>query len=87
MSAYFLLLMKLHLTSIQAFAEVPDLKVWYGPDTYMGSNIMELFSQMSVMTDEEISEIHPLHNRMSIKSLLPRLHYFQVIQVLLQLGK
>ncbi|TMX01342.1 hypothetical protein EJD97_024671 [Solanum chilense] len=64
-------------TILQAFAEVPDLKVWYGPDTYMGSNIMELFSQMSVMTDEEISEIHPLHNRMSIKSLLPRLHYFQ----------
>ncbi|KAF3624493.1 Quinolinate synthase, chloroplastic [Capsicum annuum] len=64
-------------TILQAFAEVPDLKVWYGPDTYMGSNIMELFSQMSMMTDEEISEIHPLHNRSSIKSLLPRLHYFQ----------
>lgn len=64
-------------TILQAFAEVPDLKVWYGPDTYMGSNIMELFNQMSLMTDEEISEIHPLHNRISIKSLLPRLHYFQ----------
>ncbi|KAJ8536526.1 hypothetical protein K7X08_034927 [Anisodus acutangulus] len=64
-------------TILQAFSEVPDLKVWYGPDTYMGSNIMELFSQMSIMTDEEISEIHPLHNRISIKSLLPRLHYFQ----------
>ncbi|MCD7464788.1 hypothetical protein HAX54_053417 [Datura stramonium] len=64
-------------TILQAFAEVPDLKVWYGPDTYMGSNIVELFSQMSMMTDEEISEIHPLHNRISIKSLLLRLHYFQ----------
>ncbi|XP_060204552.1 quinolinate synthase, chloroplastic isoform X2 [Lycium barbarum] len=64
-------------TILQAFAEVPDLKVWYGPDTYMGSNIVELFSQMTMMTDEEISEIHPLHNRTSIKSLLPRLHYFQ----------
>ncbi|CAN4085955.1 unnamed protein product [Withania somnifera] len=64
-------------TILQAFAEVPNLKVWYGPDTYMGSNIVELFSQMSMMTDEEISEIHPLHNRISIKSLLPRLHYFQ----------
>ncbi|CAN4088033.1 unnamed protein product [Withania somnifera] len=64
-------------TILQAFAEVPHLKVWYGPDSFMGSNIMELFSQMSMMTDEEISEIHPLHNRISIKSLLPRLHYFQ----------
>lgn len=64
-------------TILQAFAEVPDLEVLYGPDTYMGSNIAELFTQMSTMTDEEISEIHPLHNRSSIKSLLPRLHYFQ----------
>nr|XP_016498472.1 PREDICTED: quinolinate synthase, chloroplastic-like [Nicotiana tabacum]A0A1S4CB73.1 RecName: Full=Quinolinate synthase, chloroplastic; Flags: Precursor [Nicotiana tabacum] len=64
-------------TILQAFAEVPDLEVLYGPDTYMGSNIAELFTQMSTMTDEEISAIHPLHNRISIKSLLPRLHYFQ----------
>jgi len=30
------------------------------------------------MTDEEVSAIHPEHNVDSIKSLLPRLHYFQV---------
>lgn len=63
---------------LQAFAEVPNLKIWYGPDAYMGANIMELFQQMTVMTDEEIAEIHPAHNRASIKSLLPRLHYYQV---------
>ncbi|KAM7479839.1 hypothetical protein LguiA_028052 [Lonicera macranthoides] len=64
-------------TILQAFAEVPNLKIWYGPDAYMGANIMELFQQMTVMTDEEIAEIHPAHNRASIKSLLPRLHYYQ----------
>lgn len=64
-------------TILQAFAEVPNLNVWYGPDSYMGANIAELFRQMAVMTDEEIAEIHPKHNRNSIKSLLPRLHYFQ----------
>lgn len=64
-------------TILQAFAEVPNLNIWYGPDSYMGANIAELFRQMTVMTDEEIAEIHPEHNRNSIKSLLPRLHYFQ----------
>ncbi|KAK6148280.1 hypothetical protein DH2020_019192 [Rehmannia glutinosa] len=64
-------------TILQAFAEVPNLNVWYGPDTYMGANIMELFRQMTVMSDEEIASIHPKHNRHSIKSLIPRLHYFQ----------
>ncbi|XP_071731716.1 quinolinate synthase, chloroplastic [Rutidosis leptorrhynchoides] len=64
-------------TILQAFAEVPNLNVWYGPDSYMGANIVELLQQMTSMTDEEIVKIHPDHNRNSIKALLPRLHYFK----------
>ncbi|GAB2289451.1 hypothetical protein Dimus_023760 [Dionaea muscipula] len=64
-------------TILQAFAQVPNLTVYYGPDSYMGANIAELFQQMTIMTDEEISDIHPHHNRASIRSLLPRLHYYQ----------
>uniref|UniRef100_A0A7N0ZS99 Quinolinate synthase, chloroplastic n=1 Tax=Kalanchoe fedtschenkoi TaxID=63787 RepID=A0A7N0ZS99_KALFE len=63
-------------TILQAFAQVPNLNVWYGPDTYMGANIVELFQQMLMMTDEEITQIHPEHSKKSIRSLLPRLHYF-----------
>ncbi|XP_068640112.1 quinolinate synthase, chloroplastic-like [Aristolochia californica] len=64
-------------TILQAFAQIPDLNVWYGPDSYMGGNIAELFRQMSIMTDEEIAEIHSGHDRSSIRSLLSRLHYYQ----------
>nr|GMD36233.1 quinolinate synthase, chloroplastic [Ipomoea batatas] len=64
-------------TILQAFAEVPNLNVWYGPDSYMGANIVELFQQMTMMTDQEIAEIHPQHNIKTLKSLLPRLHYFE----------
>ncbi|KAK9119867.1 hypothetical protein Scep_017960 [Stephania cephalantha] len=64
-------------TILQAFAQIPDLNIWYGPDSYMGANIAELFQQMAGMTDEEIAEIHPSHDRESIKSVLPRLHYYQ----------
>ncbi|KAK6924770.1 Quinolinate synthetase A [Dillenia turbinata] len=64
-------------TILQAFAQIPNLNIWYGPDSYMGANIMELFQQMTMMTDEEIAEIHPEHNSNSIRSLLPRMHYYQ----------
>ncbi|XVF54568.1 hypothetical protein PTKIN_Ptkin05aG0191600 [Pterospermum kingtungense] len=64
-------------TILQAFSQIPDLNVWYGPDSYMGANIKELFQQMSLMSDEDIAEIHPEHNRASIKSLLSRLHYYE----------
>lgn len=66
------------LFSLQAFAQIPDLNIWYGPDSYMGANITELFQQIAMMSDEEIAEIHPKHNKDSIKSLLPCLHYYQV---------
>uniref|UniRef100_A0A0D6QTN3 Quinolinate synthase, chloroplastic n=2 Tax=Araucaria cunninghamii TaxID=56994 RepID=A0A0D6QTN3_ARACU len=63
-------------TVLQAFAQIPHLTVWYGPDSYMGANLAELFRQMANMTDAEIAEIHPMHDRNSIRSLLHRLHYF-----------
>lgn len=62
----------------QAFSQIPDLNIWYGPDSSMGANIAELFRQMANMTNEEIAEIHPKHDRNSIRSLLPRLRYYQV---------
>ncbi|KAI4336235.1 hypothetical protein L6164_014784 [Bauhinia variegata] len=64
-------------TLLQAFSQVPDLNIWYGPDSYMGANIKELFQQMAKMTDEEIAEMHPEHSGESIRSLLPRLHHFE----------
>ncbi|XP_062201891.1 quinolinate synthase, chloroplastic-like [Phragmites australis] len=64
-------------TILQAFTQIPDINVWYGPDSYMGANIADLFQRMATMSDEEITAIHPDHNRKSINSLLPRLRYYQ----------
>jgi quinolinate synthase len=72
-------------TILQAFAQIPGLNVWYGPDSYMGANIADLFQRMAVMSDEEIAEVHPSHNKKSINALLPRLHYYQVYVVLILL--
>lgn len=54
-------------TVLQAFAQVPEASVWYGPDTYMGRNLAQLFSSLAECSDEEIRELHPAHTRDSIR--------------------
>merc|ERR1712216_134851 len=62
---------------LQAFAQVPDLNLFFGPDTYMGSNLETLFRVYAEKSDEEIAAIHPAHNQATLRSLLPRFHYFK----------
>ena len=62
---------------LQGFAQIPDLTVWYGPDTYMGRNLAQLFTSLAEMPDEEVQKLHPKHTQASVKALLPRLHYFE----------
>jgi quinolinate synthase len=64
-------------TVLQAAAQVPDGHVWFGPDTYMGQNLVEIFRNMSEMTDRQIREVHRQHDRASIRTLLSRFHYFE----------
>jgi len=65
-------------TVLQAYAEIPDCHVFFGPDTYMGKNLMQTFNYMAnYMTDDEIAEMHPSHNQNTIRSLLSRFDYFQ----------
>ncbi len=56
--------------------QVPDATVWYGPDTYMGRNLQELFTRLASMPDEDVRALHPAHTAASVRALLPRLHYF-----------
>lgn len=65
---------------------MPDLTVWYGPDSYMGGNLVEMFQQMLALSDEEIAAIHPSHTRGTIAALLPRLKYFKVFLLMLFKG-
>jgi quinolinate synthase len=64
-------------TVLTAAVDVPDLNVYYGPDTYMGENLQQLFVRMLDMSDEDIQKFHPQHDRASIKALLSRFHYYQ----------
>ena len=64
-------------TILQAASQIPDLHVWYGPDTYMGGNLRTMFTQFSALPDAAIRAIHPAHDRTSVLSLLERFHVFQ----------
>jgi quinolinate synthase len=64
-------------TVLQAYSQLPDLHVWFGPDTYMGQNLWQLFSSMRELSVEKIRAVHPAHDRSTLESLLPRFHYFE----------
>ncbi len=64
-------------TVLQAAAQVPDVNIWFGPDTYMGDNLAQMFRNLAEMPDEQIRQLHSEHDQASIRSLLPRFHYFE----------
>jgi quinolinate synthase len=64
-------------TVLTAAAQVPDVHVWFGPDTYMGRNLQALFAQLSRMDDEVVAALHPDHTAASVGALLERFHVFR----------
>ena len=63
-------------SSRSCFLQVPDLHVWYGPDTYMGRNLVHLFQNLAQMPDSAVAELHPAHTAATVRECLPRLHHF-----------
>ncbi len=64
-------------TVLQAAAQIPDVHVWFGPDTYMGDNLAHMFASLAEMPDAQIRELHPAHDQATVRSLLSRFHYFE----------
>ena len=64
-------------TILQAFAQIPELTLWYGPDTYMGENLARLFGTLSLMSDEEIRAVHPAHDRRTMANLVRQFRWFE----------
>ncbi|KAL3770477.1 hypothetical protein ACHAW5_001490 [Stephanodiscus triporus] len=61
-------------TILQASAQLgpDDLRVCYGPDTYMGENLISLLDGVlsSGWSDDRIrSDLHPLHDRSTVRAL------------------
>uniref|UniRef100_A0A7S1JCH1 quinolinate synthase n=1 Tax=Eutreptiella gymnastica TaxID=73025 RepID=A0A7S1JCH1_9EUGL len=62
---------------LQAYSQVPDAHVWFGPDTYMGGNLVAMFTALSKMNDAAIQQVHPAHTQASIQKVLEQFHAFQ----------
>jgi quinolinate synthase len=68
-------------TILQASAQMgPNLKILYGPDTYMGDNLVTMLTTLletGKWTDEQIAEhLHPLHNRETLAKLRDSMSVF-----------
>lgn len=69
-------------TILQASAQVgPDLKLLYGPDTYMGDNLVTLLDGIIAnsqhWTDDRIAnELHPSHNRSTLQQLRDKMNVY-----------
>lgn len=67
-------------TLLQASVQVPEVKILYGPDTYMGHNLQTLLDviiQNPSWTDDKIaSDLHPGHSKDSLKKLRENLVVF-----------
>jgi quinolinate synthase len=64
-------------TVLSAFAEIPDVEVFFGPDTYMGRNLAQLFASLAALGDDAVRAVHPAHSAESVRALLPRFHFFE----------
>mmetsp|Transcript_6781 Transcript_6781/g.19627 ORF Transcript_6781/g.19627 Transcript_6781/m.19627 type:complete len:517 (-) Transcript_6781:165-1715(-) len=63
-------------TILTAAAQVPELTIWYGPDTYMGENLRSMLKRYAELDDAQIAELHPAHSRETLNSLLQRFEVF-----------
>jgi quinolinate synthase len=62
---------------LQAFAQIPDLHVWFGPDTYMGTNLASMLEAFSRMDAATAATLHPKHTPETLASARERFHWFQ----------
>lgn len=63
-------------TVLSAAAAVPDVQIFFGPDTYMGHNIATLLDTLARGTDEAVKKLHADHDVASVRALRERFHYF-----------
>jgi quinolinate synthase len=62
---------------LQATAQVPELQIWFGPDTYMGRNLASILRAYSELPQEAIARLHPDHDAASLRAVSERFRFFE----------
>jgi len=61
---------------LQAYAQIPDLHVWFGPDTYMGNNLASMLTAYAGLDPAAAASLHPAHTPASLSAARERFHRF-----------
>jgi quinolinate synthase len=62
---------------LQAFAQVPNLHVWFGPDTYMGGNLANMLQTFAGLPREVAARLHPQHTPATLAAAREHFHWFE----------
>jgi quinolinate synthase len=62
---------------LQAAAQVPDVNIFFGPDTYMGHNLQHLFDSLAEMDAATVAAVHPAHTPDTVREVASRFRYFE----------
>lgn len=63
-------------TILQASAQIPDLHIWFGPDTYMGDNLAHLLTKYAQIPLADVQLLHPQHTPQTVAQLAEHFHFF-----------
>ncbi len=63
-------------TILQAASQLPTASIWYGPDSYMGDNLLTLLDSLTKADLATVQAVHKDHTPASIAALLRRFHRF-----------
>jgi quinolinate synthase len=63
-------------TVLSAFAQIPEVKLWFGPDTYMGQNLQILLRSLQEQDEAAIKQVHAAHDRETLKRVVAGFDYF-----------
>ncbi len=64
-------------TILQASAQIPGVRIAYGPDTYMGANLVPLLQNLATLPEAAIRAVHPGHTADTVRELLSRFDYYR----------
>jgi quinolinate synthase len=62
---------------LQAYAQIPELQIWFGPDTYMGRNLQAMLRTFARMDAAQVRALHPLHTPDSLARASERFAFFE----------
>jgi quinolinate synthase len=64
-------------TILQAHAQLPGVRIAYGPDTYMGANLVSLLENLATLPEAAIRAVHPAHTAATVRDLLSRFDHYR----------